>query len=268
LTFRRSSADPLDVSSARTGARRCGIRSARRSPTQRVVGRTGVDFATNTIAYPPSISDMRAARSQPSSGDRQTDPRMRATGANAGAIAARYAQPERRSSSCEFRASGPSRGIANAHWFAARNRSARSRALIDATPYLALEASTLCRRGPSQAAGACASARLLGADVARLLADAPPSASATAACGTTGRPPPRNPGAAAVCSTSIIRSRGLRPPVNRHSARSSLRVLALFRDRRRVFLFAPRARAHRLLIVKLLFLRPLERLVTFFFSMT
>ena len=161
-----------------------------------------VDFATNTIVYPASISDSArgAIATQVLAIAKPSPSYARYRREWLAPIAARYAA----TGTPVFFVRIPTRP---AHREASQTPSgslleiaAQDRArLIDATPYLALERPDLfADEDHLNASGSLRFSRLLGADVARLLADAPPSASraATAArpaasAAQPGTPPPQ-----------------------------------------------------------------------------
>ncbi len=161
-----------------------------------------VDFATNTIVHPASISDSArgAIATQVLAIAKPSPSYARYRREWLAPIAARYAA----TGTPVFFVRIPTRP---AHREASQTPSgslleiaAQDRArLIDATPYLALERPDLfADEDHLNASGSLRFSRLLGADVARLLADAPPSASraATAArpaasAAQPGTPPPQ-----------------------------------------------------------------------------
>jgi alginate O-acetyltransferase complex protein AlgI len=157
-----------------------------------------VDFATNAIAYPPSISDSErsAIATQVLAIAKPSPSYARYRREWLAPIAARYAA----AGTPVFFVRIPTRP---AHREASQTPSgslleiaAQDRArLIDATPYLALERPELfADEDHLNASGSRRFSRLLGADVARLLADAPRSASGSAA-GARPAPSPAQPGA-------------------------------------------------------------------------
>jgi len=155
MTFRRSSPIHSHVSERSNG--RAAMRHTIRSPLTHAASRwpdCGLILRRTRLPIRRASPTMRAARSQPRfwrSPNRA--PRMRATRREwLAPIAARYGRNRNAGLlRANSDASGPSRGIANAHWFAARNRSARSRAADRRDTLSRAGASrALCRRGPSQ----------------------------------------------------------------------------------------------------------------------
>jgi alginate O-acetyltransferase complex protein AlgI len=150
-----------------------------------------VDFATNTIAYPPNLSDnaRTAIATQVLAIAKPSPSYARYRREWLGPIAARYAA----TGTPVFFVRIPTRPAHREAWQTPSGSlleiAAQSQArLIDATPYLALERPGLfADEDHLNASGSQRFSRLLGTDVARLLADAPPAASRAA---TVARPAP------------------------------------------------------------------------------